>query len=211
MSGRVVVVDYGAGNLHSVARALTHEGADLLITSSPDEVRSADRLVLPGVGAFADAMRQLEARGLVDAVKRFFETERPFLGICVGMQMLLSESTEFGLHAGLGLIPGRVVRISSERVKVPHVGWNEIRPSRADAWKGTCLEVLEGQRPMLYFVHSYNAEPIDERHRLADASYGEGRICAAVRRNNAVGVQFHPEMSGAVGLSILRRFLSSRA
>jgi glutamine amidotransferase len=211
VSGRVVVVDYGAGNLHSVARALRHEGADLVGRRRDDEVASADRLVLPGVGAFADAMRELDSRGLVEPVKRFFETGRPFLGICVGMQMLLTESTEFGLHPGLGLVPGRVVRLSSERAKVPHVGWNAIFPARKDAWKGTCLEVLEGHdRPMVYFVHSFNAEPVDETHRLADASHGDQRVCAAVRRDNAVGLQFHPEMSGSVGLSILRSFLSSK-
>jgi len=207
---RVVVVDYGAGNLHSVARALRHEGADVVVSSAPDEVSRANRLVLPGVGAFADAMQELSRRNLVEPVKRFLEAERPFLGICVGMQMLLGESMEFGRHAGLGVVPGTVVRIPADRgVKVPHVGWSSIRPSREGAWNGTCLAGLEEQAPMVYFVHSYNAEPEDEEHRLADAWHGDIRICAAVRRHSAVGVQFHPEMSGAVGLAILRRFLSS--
>jgi glutamine amidotransferase len=208
---RVVVVDYGAGNLHSVARALGHEGADVHITANAGDVMNAERLVLPGVGAFGDAMRELAARELVDPVKRFLEKGRPFLGICVGMQMLLGESTEFGSHAGLGVVPGKVLRIVAPGLKVPHVGWNRIRPSRDGAWRGTCLEGLEDERPMVYFVHSFNAEPEREDHRLADARYGETRISAAVRRDNAVGLQFHPEMSGAVGLSILRRFLSSGA
>ena len=207
MSHKIVVVDYGAGNLHSVARALAHEGGDFVISASPAEVSRADRIVLPGVGAFGDSIRELERRELVEPLKAFLATGRPFLGICVGMQLLMSESTEFGEHPGLGFIPGKVVRLSAERVKVPHVGWNAIAPARPGAWEGTCLDGLEVERPMVYFVHSYNAEPAEE-HRLADAAHGDNRICAAVRRENAVGLQFHPEMSGAVGLRVLRRFLT---
>lgn len=213
MSARVVVVDYGVGNLHSVQKAFKHAGAEVVITSDPEQVRSADRLILPGVGAFADAMRELSTRGLVDAVKAHAATGRPFMGICVGMQLLLAESTEFGRHAGLGVIPGTVEKIPDHNVKVPHVGWNAIAPPNGASWRGSPLEALQGAegadaKPMVYFVHSFNAVPANESDRLADAAYGDHRICAGVRRDNVFGFQFHPEKSGPVGLRILERFLA---
>lgn len=210
MSARVVVVDYGVGNLHSVEKAFRHAGAEVVISSDAAAVAGADRLVLPGVGAFADAMRELAARGLVEPVKAHAATGRPFMGICVGMQLLLAESTEFGRHAGLGIIPGTVEKIPDAGVKVPHVGWNAITPPHAGAWRGSPLEDIDAETPapMVYFVHSYNAVPTNEDDRLADAAYGNVRVCAAVRRGNVVGFQFHPEKSGPVGLRVLSRFLT---
>lgn len=202
---RVVVVDFGLGNLHSVVKALRHEGADVTLTEDPDEVRRAERLVLPGVGAFADGMEGLRRRGLVEPLREFIATGRPFLGICVGMQVLLAESEEFGHHAGLGVIPGKVELIPrAPGRKVPHIGWNRIHA--ATSWAGTPLEPLE-PGTMVYFVHSYTAVPTHEADRLADADYAGHRISAAVRKDNVVGVQFHPEKSGAAGLVVLARYL----
>lgn len=210
---RVAVVDYGVGNLLSVSRALEHCGAAVTMASDVKAVRGADRLVLPGVGAFGDCMAALVQRGLEDAVREVIAAGHPVLGICVGMQILLDASEEFGVHRGLGVIPGRVTPIPVTDTngcphKIPHIGWTSLEiPAGADAgrWRGT---VLEGLAPGVaaYFVHSFTAEPIDSAHRLADSWYGGRRIAAAVQRDNLFGTQFHPEKSGPVGLSLLRRF-----
>jgi imidazole glycerol-phosphate synthase subunit HisH len=203
---RVVVVDYGIGNLHSVVKALRHEGADVVVSSEPSDVQHAERLVLPGVGAFADGMEGLRTRGLVEPVLEFAATGRPLLGICLGMQLLLAESVEFGHHKGLGIIEGTVTLIpKAPGRKVPHIGWNRIFPV-GTSWTGTPLERLEPQT-MMYFVHSYTAEPAHEEHRLADADYAGARISAAVCKGNVVGTQFHPEKSGTSGLAVLARYL----
>ena len=208
MSVRVTVIDYGAGNLHSVGKALREAGAEVCVTDNPGEVRQADRLVLPGVGAFADGMKGLRDRGLVDTLREYFGTERPFLGICLGMQMLLQRSEEFGDHEGLGFIPGRVVGIPFHPgFKVPHVGWSRIAPPLNRSWAGTILsETPPGTR--VYFVHSYSAVPEVESDRLADTLYGGYRISAAIQRGSVIGCQFHPEKSGALGLTMVRRFLA---
>lgn len=204
----MTVVDYGIGNLHSVLKALRHHGAEVRLTSDPRDVPCADRIVLPGVGAFADGVKGLRSRGLFEPLQAFAGTERPFLGICVGMQLLLTESEEFGRHEGLGLVPGRVVAIPRTGLKVPQIGWNRIYPPPGDDWGGTPLEPLQ-PGTMVYFVHSYTAVPSEERDRLADSDYGGHRISAAVRRGSVWGCQFHPEKSGAAGLKILERFLAA--
>ncbi len=207
MSGSATIIDYDLGNLHSVIKALKHAGADVTVTSDPRKLPEAQRLVLPGVGAFGDGMASLHKHGLVEAIHRYFETQRPFLGICLGMQMLLTESEEFGLHQGLGAIPGRVVEIAREPgVKVPQVGWNAIAPRPGGSFRGS---ILESAQPgaMVYFVHSFTAVPDREEDRLADTTYGSTRVSAAVQRGSIIGTQFHPEKSGEVGLGIVRRFL----
>jgi glutamine amidotransferase len=207
MKPNVTVIDYDLGNLHSVIKAFKHAGADVVVTSKPDQLALADRLVLPGVGAFADGMASLKRHGLDEGIHRYFATDRPFLGICLGMQMLLSESEEFGLHTGLGAIPGRVVEIARQPgIKVPQVGWNGIVPRPGGDFRGSILEPVP-PGSMVYFVHSFTAVPTREEDRLADASYGSTRISAAVRRGAIMGTQFHPEKSGEVGLAIIRRFL----
>lgn len=214
MTATVTVVDYGVGNLLSVRRAFEHRGAQVQVTSSPDRVWNADRLVLPGVGAFGDCVAALRADGMDQAVRRFIASGRPFLGICVGMQVLFDVSEEFGEHAGLGVIPGRVRMIPRTAAdgsphKVPHIGWTALRPpAGADAsrWSGTALA---GVRPgdEAYFVHSFTGWPEEDEDRLADADYHGRLVSAAVRRDNVCGVQFHPEKSGRVGLSIIDGFL----
>jgi glutamine amidotransferase len=203
---QVAVLDYGIGNLHSVAKALRAVGPEPWVTSDPDAVRRADSLVVPGVGAFADCLGCLLRSELDEPVREFIKSGRPFLGICVGMQMLFSESREFGTHRGLGLLEGTVDRLEeSPGAKVPHIGWNSIEPSRA--WSGTLLDgCAKGE--MVYFVHSFAVNPGKEQDRLADAHYGPNRICAAIQRDNVMGTQFHPEKSGELGLKILERFVN---
>ncbi|MDO9112935.1 MAG: imidazole glycerol phosphate synthase subunit HisH [Polaromonas sp.] len=210
----VTVIDYGVGNLLSVQRGLEHCGAKVTLTADPERILSAKRVVLPGVGAFENAMMALGALNLVGVIKEVGRRETPLLGICLGMQLLLDESDEFGITAGLGLIPGRVIAIpvqstSGDAQKVPHIGWNALLPSstRLD-WNGT---LLQDNRPgdASYFVHSFMAVPTDPMHRIADCVYGGHRIPAAIGRDQITGCQFHPEKSGEVGLKILRRFCVS--
>jgi len=206
-----VVVDYGVGNLLSVTRALAECGAEVSLTGDPQAVAAARCLVLPGVGAFGDCMVELERRGLAGPLRDYLRSGRPALGICVGMQVLLDIGEEFGEHAGLGIIPGRVRAIPNTRAdgtphKIPHIGWSEIYPSPGRSWADTIFAAV---RPgsCCYFVHSFTAEPADPAHRLADCDYNGRLVCAAVQAGAVYGVQFHPEKSGAVGLAILRRFL----
>lgn len=208
----VHVVDYGIGNLFSVARAIEQAGSKARLTSDPSEVIGADRLLLPGVGAYEPCMRTLQESGLSEPVLEFARTGRPFLGICVGMQLLFDYSLEFGQHAGLGLIAGHVAPISpsDERGdrKVPHIGWNPLLlPQERNGWEGTLLDGARPGQDSAYFVHSFNCIPDDPAHRLAVVDYAGHTICAAVERDNITAFQCHPEKSGPVGLRILDRFL----
>lgn len=209
---KVTVVDYGMGNLLSVCRALEQCGAEVLLTASPPAVDGAERLVLPGVGAFADGMAELSRGGFVGPIRNFARTGRPFLGICLGMQMMLDGSEEFGAHEGLGLIPGNVVAIpptgtDGKAHKIPHIGWNALLPPTPSTdWGGT---ILGGIAPgtEVYFVHSFTAVPASPVHRLADCDYDGRSISAAVKSGAMYGCQFHPEKSGEAGLRILKSFL----
>lgn len=212
MSRKVTVTDFGAGNLLSVVRAMRACGADVHVSNSVGDLLAADRLIVPGVGAFADSMRGLEERGLKEAACRFAEFERPMLGICVGMQMLFDMSEEFGRHAGLGLIPGEVRRIPGAGTdgkphKVPHIGWNGLRPAGQQGWQDTILKGIP-QGASVYFVHSFTGHPVREDSRVADADYNGCRISAVVARGSLSGCQFHPEKSGPTGLAILRNFMA---
>lgn len=208
----VTVIDYGVGNLLSVSRALEHCGASVTVTSDPARILAAGRVVLPGVGAFADGMAALQANGLDVVVRQVAAKGTSLLGICLGMQMMFDESNEFGSTAGLGLIPGRVVKIPATTTtgaphKIPHIGWNELLlPAQRDSWQGGLLADIEPGEAV-YFVHSFMAEPALPEHRLADCRYGGIPISAVVKRDNVTGCQFHPEKSGEVGLEILRRFI----
>jgi glutamine amidotransferase len=205
----VTVIDYGVGNLFSVQRGLEHCGASVTITADPATILSAPRVVLPGVGAFKNAMQALHRLGLVDVIRQVAASGKPLLGICLGMQMLLDESEEFGLTAGLGLIKGRVVPVpvtatGGEPQKVPHIGWNGLQAAQTP-WAETILcKTTPGEA--VYFVHSFMAEPLDRQHRIADCVYGGHRIAAVIGAGNVTGCQFHPEKSGEVGLGILRAF-----
>lgn len=194
----IAIIDYGMGNLRSVQKAFEFLGYAAEITSDPDRVRSAGKAVLPGVGAFADAMRALREGGMIPVIDEAIAREKPFLGICLGMQLLFDESGEGGRHAGLGLLPGKVRRITGAR-KVPHMGWNSLtlRPS-------PLFEGLSGS-PYVYFVHSYCADPADPANIAATACYGQD-FCAAAGRGRVFATQFHPEKSGRVGLRMLKNF-----
>lgn len=208
---RITVIDYGVGNLLSVQRGLEHCGAEVRVTSDPEAVVAAERVVLPGVGAFANAMQALQERDLVLALQTLAGKGTPLLGICLGMQLLLDESEEFGLTKGLGLIPGRVVPVpttttNGEMQKAPHIGWNGLVPaeSRSD-WADT---LLQDNRPgeAVYFVHSFMSVTKNHGHCVADCFYGGHRVQAVIARDHITACQFHPEKSGEIGLKILRRF-----
>ncbi|TXC65469.1 imidazole glycerol phosphate synthase subunit HisH [Piscinibacter aquaticus] len=210
----VTIVDYGMCNLLNVARAFEHCGAQVTVTEDPKALTRAERLVVPGVGAFRDSMREVVGRGFADAIREYASTSRPMFGICVGMQMLFEASEEFGEHAGLGILPGRVRAVPSRRTdgvaqRVPHIGWNHlVEPEGGRDWHGTLLDPFAGSQPAVYFVHSFAAVPTLASDRLADCLYGGHRICAAVQRDNLMASQFHPERSGETGLAIVRRFLT---
>ncbi len=206
---RVAVVDYGMGNLFSVARACETVGLAPFVTDDPAAVEAADAIVLPGVGAFGEAMTSLTRLGLTGVLQRVVRAGRPLLGVCLGMQLLAREGEEFGHHAGLGLVAGRVRKLAPrERVKLPHIGWTAVEPvgaGGAGAWHGTLLEDVAAGTPM-YFVHSYVFEPESRSVVRAVARYGETPFCAALESGPVAGCQFHPERSGVTGLSVYRSF-----
>ncbi|MDY0267889.1 imidazole glycerol phosphate synthase subunit HisH [Trichloromonas sp.] len=202
----IAIIDYGMGNLRSVQKAFEKVGFAAKVTADPAELQKAEKLVLPGVGAFKDCMDNLRGGGFIEPIRRHVESDKPFLGICLGLQLLFSESEEFGRHQGLGIIPGKVVRfpgdlrLNGEELKVPHMGWNQIR-LRQDAplFRG----VADGSA--VYFVHSYYVIPDDPTVIAAVTDYGI-EFCSAIRRDNVMAVQFHPEKSQQIGLRILRNF-----
>ena len=198
---RVAVVDYDAGNTLSVTRALEKVGARVDLTPEPERVLAADAVVLPGVGAFGDCVRKLRDRGMDAACLDAFRSGKPFLGVCVALQVVFEASEESPGVDGLGLMPGRVVRFEGEGLKVPHIGWNEISLVR----EHPVLEGLEGEA--FYFVHSYYPVPADAGDLVGETEYG-ARFCSAAGRENLVAVQFHPEKSSRAGLKLYENFLS---
>lgn len=196
----VAVVDYDAGNTLSVTRALEKVGARVDLTPDPERIVAADAVVLPGVGAFGDCMRKLRERGMDEACIGAFRSGKPFLGVCVALQVVFEDSEESPGVAGLGLMPGKVVRFEGEGLKVPHIGWNELSLVRDHP----VLDGLDGEA--FYFVHSYYPEPSQSGDLLGGTDYG-GRFCSAAGRENLVAVQFHPEKSSRAGLKLYENFL----
>jgi glutamine amidotransferase len=200
----IALIDYGAGNVRSVHKALETVGADVHLFRQPQGLSAADKIVLPGVGAFGDCMASLRRAGMVEPLLAALEEEKPLLGICVGMQVLFEQGEELGSHAGLGLLPGRVVRfpdrLVAEGLKIPHTGWNQIEPTASDP-------LFRGlpRGAWAYFNHAYFCQPQPE-HTLATTDYG-GPFASAVRKDHIYGIQFHPEKSQRVGLHILRNFV----
>jgi glutamine amidotransferase len=199
----IAIVDYGVGNLRSVQKALERVGATAIVTSDPAALDAAQGMVLPGVGAFGDGMDHLRARRLVDPVLRQVEDGKPLLGICLGMQLLFEQSQEMGLHQGLGLLPGRVVRFPDSELKVPHIGWNQLRMTGPRPEMTLLQDIPDGA--YAYFVHSYYAAPDDPGDLLATTEYGL-EFASVVGRGRIYGAQFHPEKSQEVGLQLLRNF-----
>jgi len=201
----VTVVDYGCNNILSLIRALEYNGAKVKVAVSEDDISNADRLILPGVGAFRASMTALKKKGFDNATFEFAKKGRPFLGICVGMQLMFQESEEFGLSRGLGIIDGKIKKIPSleNGVKIPNIGWCSLIKSPKQSGS-----ILEGssENEEVYFVHSFgfleNSENV-----VATISYGGTNICAVVQKENSVGFQYHPEKSGSVGLKHLKKFL----
>jgi glutamine amidotransferase len=226
----VVIIDYGSGNLRSAAKAFAYVAAenaldaDIKISARPEDVLAADRLVLPGQGAFGDCMRNLQGvKGMIAALEESVQQKAtPFLGICVGMQLLATRGLEHGVHAGLNWIPGQVVpmaeKLNNKALKIPHMGWNEIvfpaheggAPEQDNRHFVLRSAETSQQKPEhYYFVHSFVFECKDKHHILAQVDYG-GLFCAAVGRDNIIGVQFHPEKSQGAGLKLIRDFLHWR-
>lgn len=203
----ITIIDYEMGNLRSVANAFERLGLKARISAEPRDIVSADKVVLPGVGAFRDCIDNLRHGGFVPPLLEHIDNGKPLLGICVGMQMLFDESEEFGRHQGLGLIPGRVVRFPAdmveqgERLKVPHMGWNTLNLRKpSPLFKG----IVDGS--YVYFVHSYYCAAEDQNDVAASCRYGDIEFCASLWRNNIMATQFHPEKSQDLGLRIFRNF-----
>ncbi|MBF0152799.1 MAG: imidazole glycerol phosphate synthase subunit HisH [Magnetococcales bacterium] len=206
----IIVVDYGSGNLRSVAKALEHAGGEVRVSADPHTIAQARHLVLPGVGAFGDCRANLDARGLTEPVLEHIRTGKPFLGICVGMQLLFAAGEEFGYHAGLNLIPGHVVPFSRDMIdpadqerclKVPHMGWNQVRQEQSHPlWKGI------PDAAHFYFVHSFHGQTTHPSVVAGSSVYGI-TFTAAVARDNLFATQFHPEKSQRHGLRLLHNFL----
>lgn len=196
----VAVIDYGAGNLHSVKNALDFIGVSSKITSSKEEILSAEHIILPGVGAFGDAMESLEKSGLKEVVKQAANGERPFLGICLGLHMLFEESEESPNVKGLGIFEGKVKKIPDCGLKIPHMGWNNIKLAKES-------HILPDTNPFVYFVHSYYIEPKESNIISSYTEYG-AKLPVSVENGNVYAVQFHPEKSGDAGIEMLRKFTS---
>jgi glutamine amidotransferase len=207
MTLHIAVIDYGLGNLHSVCKALRMLEAPFQVTDDPGELEAATHIILPGVGAFGDGMKGLRQRGHDEALRENATRGVPILGICLGAQLLLEQSSEFGTQEGLGIIPGQVEPIPHQGgAKVPHVGWQKISAPAPGRWSGSLLQ----QTPDLtytYFVHSFHAMPTNKEDLLAVTRYGENTVTAGVRRGSVTGLQFHPEKSGQPGLDMIKTFL----
>lgn len=197
----IAVVNYGLGNLHSVQKAIAYVGGDAQVTADPDTILKAEKVVLPGVGAFADGMKGLISRGLTSAIQDVAGTGKPLLGICLGMQLLFETSEEGGNHPGLGLLPGVVKGFRDPNLKIPQIGWNQLEIRSQNS-------LLAGlnQGNYVYFNHGYYCVPQNTAHILATVTYGL-QFAAAVQRENIYGVQFHPEKSQQIGLKIMRNFV----
>ena len=196
----IAIIDYGMGNLHSVSKAVERLGYEAVVTGDAEQILAAEGAILPGVGAFGDAMEQLRESGLNDVVMRYAESGKPLLGICLGMQLLFASSEEHGDHEGLALLPGSVVRFRGD-YKVPHMGWNRL------VYKQNTSPIFQGiEEGHVYFVHSYHAKPECESDLLAVTDYHQP-VTAIVGRDNVYGMQFHPEKSGDIGMQLLNNFL----
>ncbi|QDU36567.1 Imidazole glycerol phosphate synthase subunit HisH 1 [Maioricimonas rarisocia] len=198
----IQIIDYGMGNLRSVQKAFESLGVDAHICSSPDALQDAEKIVLPGVGAFRDAINELHRQGFVEPLREYAAQDRPFLGICLGLQLLFDVSYEDGEYEGLGIIPGKVVRFESQPgLKIPHMGWNQLEVAHPNP-------VLDDIAPgsHVYFVHSYHVVPEDENVVATRTSYGDQPFVSMIARGNLFATQFHPEKSQRVGLQMLSAF-----
>lgn len=209
----VVIIDYGIGNVKSIYNALLKVGSTPILTSDKTAIVNADKVILPGVGAFKSGMDNLIEKNLDETIYEYIRLGKPILGICLGMQMLLQESEEFGVSKGLGIIEGSVIRFPLENtdpnlgLKLPHVSWNNINNTQSLNWDNTIFDQLI-EEVNVYFVHTFVANPTNKENILATTNYGGVEFCSAIKYNNIYGVQFHPEKSGKTGLQILKNFIN---
>lgn len=214
MNKRVVIIDYGIGNIYSVRRAVEVSGAtQVTISDREEDLVNADKIILPGVGAFEDGMKGLRERGLIKPLTEAAQNGKSILGICLGMQLFATTGEEFGFHEGLSLIPGKVqaipnLNINGEQIKIPFIGWSKLFLNRPQFLDQDCLGCVD--KIAVYLVHSFHFLPLNPSHLVATYEYGGHRITAAVRYGNLWGFQFHPEKSGLAGLNILSKFINSK-
>lgn len=204
----IVVIDYGIGNIKSIKNAFDEFGVKIILSREKVDILNADGVILPGVGAFSHGMNNLIKYNLVDIIGEFVKTDRPLLGICLGMQMMLEESEEFGITKGLGLIKGKVIKIpidETKKVKLPHISWNGIKAKNI-TWGNTILENVPEDSDM-YFVHTFVANPKNEDEILSVTEYADIEFCSSIKKNNIYGCQFHPEKSSKIGLTIIKNFI----
>ena len=207
----VAIVDYGLGNLFSVVQACAFVGLNSIITNSKKDILDADAVILPGVGAYGDAMLTLHRLDLVNILRDIVGSPKPLVGICLGLQLLMTESYEFGCHKGLGIIEGPVVRFDAPKekermLKVPQIGWNRIAPTEDGLrWQGTLLDRID-EGEYMYFVHSYTVQPQDSNVILSTSRYGHVEFCSSIKYRNVFACQFHPERSGVKGMKVYHNF-----
>ncbi len=208
---KLVILDYNLGNIFSVKHACNFLGYDPIISADPSDLENADAVILPGVGAFKEAMVNLRESGLDQAIYKFVETGKPFMGVCLGLQLLFETSEEFSNATGLGLIKGEVLKLQydmDKNLKVPHIGWTNIKSRNENEWADSPLEGLSNGEPM-YFVHSYYVKPTEEDVILCETEFDETTFCSGVKKDNIFAVQFHPEKSADKGLIIYKNWLKS--
>jgi len=206
LTGTVAIIDYGIGNVQSIKNALNNFDVDVILSHDRDSILNADGVILPGVGAFKKAIAQLKDRELDEVIREFVGSGKPFLGICLGMQLLFETSEEFGISDGLGIIKGKVIRLPvSGQTKLPHISWNSIDKSIIP-WGNTILESISNHEDF-YFVHTFVCVPESAMNILATSEYGGVTFCAAVKEQNIYGCQFHPEKSAESGLKIIQGFV----
>ena len=203
----IVLIDYGVGNLYSVAKAAAYVGGDVKISSDAADIKRADKIILPGVGAFGDCMKNLEATGLIPTIKQEIFSGKPLLGICVGLQILFMGSEESPNIDGLKIFSGRVKRIRAGNLKIPHMGWNSVSIRNEELGIRNLFKGID-DNSYFYFVHSYHAAPDDKKIIAATTTYGE-TVTAAIEFENIFATQFHPEKSGDVGLHVLKNFVEA--
>ena len=197
----IAIIDYGAGNLHSVQKAIEFVGGQALVTNNAAEIMAASKAILPGVGAFRDGMEGLKKNDLIPVIKEFAASGKPLLGICLGMQLLFEKGYEHGVHEGLSLMPGRVLEFESDTLKIPQIGWNTLQ-----VLKDSLLTSELPAEAYVYFNHGYYCQPDNDAYSLASTGYGV-EFTSIVNKKNIYGVQFHPEKSQKIGLQILRNFV----
>ncbi len=204
---RIVIIDYGVGNLQSLKKAFAYFGVNAILSEDAEEIAAADGVVLPGVGSFEAGMRGLHLRGLGETVRAVARANRPMLGICLGAQLMLEKGYEFGEFDGLGIMRGDVVKFDETgREKIPEVGWNTVYPPEDISWQGSIFEGAE--RPEMYFTHSYIFAPKEHGNIFGMTTYGGKEFCSVIRKGNIYGCQFHPEKSGEAGLALIKRFIT---